>query len=53
VTVILDRYLARMRALAEHAIFNFENSPRTEFANCLQTGTPVPKPRKAKPDAEQ
>jgi integrase len=39
VTVIMDRYLARTRGLAEQAIFNFENSPRTEFANQLQTGT--------------
>jgi integrase len=37
ITVILDRYLARTRALADQAIFNFENSPRTEFANRLQT----------------
>ena len=36
-TVILDRYLARTRGLADQAIFNFENSPRTEFANRLQT----------------
>jgi integrase len=33
VTVILDRYLARTRALADQAIFNWENSPGTEFAN--------------------
>ena len=36
---ILERYLARTRGLAEQAIFNFENSPRTKFANQLQTGT--------------
>jgi integrase len=36
---ILERYLARTRGLAEQAIFNFENSPRTKFANRLQTGT--------------
>jgi integrase len=36
---ILERYLARTRGLAEQAIFNFENSSRTEFANQLQTGT--------------
>ena len=35
---ILDRYLARTRGLADQAIFAFENSPRTEFANRLQTG---------------
>ena len=34
---ILERYLARTRSLAEQAIFNFENSPRTKFANQLQT----------------
>jgi integrase len=37
ITVILDRYLARTRGLADQAIFNFENSPRTEYANRLQT----------------
>ena len=37
---ILERYLARTRGLAEQAIFNFENSPRTKFANQLQTSTP-------------
>jgi hypothetical protein len=36
---ILERYLARTRGLADQAIFNFENSPRTKFANQLQTGT--------------
>jgi hypothetical protein len=41
---ILERYLARTRGLAEQAIFNWENSPRTKFANQLQTGTP-PAPR--------
>jgi hypothetical protein len=35
----LERYLARTRGLAEQAIFNFENSPRTKFANQLQTST--------------
>jgi integrase len=34
---ILERYLARTSGLAAQAIFNFENSPRTEFANRLQT----------------
>jgi integrase len=34
---ILEHYLARTRGLAEQAIFNFENSPRTKFANQLQT----------------
>ena len=35
---IIEKYLARTRGLADQAIFNFENSPRTEFANRLQTG---------------
>jgi len=34
---ILERYLARTKGLAEQAILNFENSPRTKFANQLQT----------------
>jgi integrase len=36
---ILERYLTRTRGLAEQAIFNFENSSRTKFANQLQTVT--------------
>jgi integrase len=39
---ILERYLARTSGLAEEAIFNFENSPRTKFANQLQTGAASP-----------
>jgi integrase len=35
---ILERYLARTNGLAEQAIFNWENSERTKFANQLQTG---------------
>jgi hypothetical protein len=35
---ILERYLARTSGLAEQAIFKFENSSRTKFANQLQTG---------------
>jgi len=36
----LDAFpVARTRGLAEQAIFNFENSPRTKFANQLQTST--------------
>lgn len=35
---ILEHYLARTQGLAEQAIANFENSPRTKFANQLQTG---------------
>ena len=34
---ILERYLARTAGLAEQAIINWENSPRTEFANALTT----------------
>jgi integrase len=37
VTQILELYLARTRGLAEQAIFIFQNSPRTKFANQLQT----------------
>jgi integrase len=44
VAAILDRYLARTRGLADQAIFNFENSPRTEFANRLQTSVASKKP---------
>ncbi|WHQ72804.1 integrase [Methylorubrum extorquens] len=51
VTVILDRYLARTRALAEQAIVKPENSPRTEFANRLQTTSPTPKASKGKTHA--
>jgi hypothetical protein len=36
---ILERYLPRTSGLGEQAIVNFENSPRTEFANRLQIGT--------------
>jgi hypothetical protein len=50
---ILERYLARTRGLAEQAIFNFENSPRTKFANQLQTSTPTASSRKGKRDADQ
>jgi integrase len=34
---IMEGYLARTRGLAEQAISNFENSPRTRFANRLKT----------------
>jgi integrase len=34
---ILERYLARTKGLADQAIENFENSPRTKFANSLIT----------------
>jgi integrase len=46
VSQILDRYLARTRGLAEQAIFHFENSPRTDFANRLQTRPQGPEGRK-------
>ncbi|MCG5248285.1 hypothetical protein [Methylorubrum extorquens] len=48
VTMILNRYLARTRALADQANFNWENSPRTEFASHLQTANPTPKASKGK-----
>jgi integrase len=50
---ILERYLARTRGLAEQAIFNFENSPRTKFANQLQTSTHAASGRKGKRDTHQ
>jgi site-specific recombinase XerC len=50
---ILERYLARTHGLAEQAIFNFEHSPRTKFANRLQTGTAKAPSRKGKRDANQ
>ena len=37
VAVILERYLARTRGPGRPSDFDFENSPRTEFANRLQT----------------
>ena len=48
---ILERYLARTRGLAEQAIQNFENSPRTKFANQMQTTLLHRKARKEEPDA--
>jgi integrase len=45
---ILERYLARTRGLAEQAIFNFENSPRTKFANQLQTSAAAASKAKSK-----
>jgi integrase len=48
---ILERYLARTSGLAEQAIFNWENSERTKFANQLQTGSTSPMPSKAKRNA--
>lgn len=48
VTTILDRYLARTRALAGEAVTLFENAPSTKFANRLQTATPKTPKGKAK-----
>lgn len=48
VHAILERYLARTRGLAEQAIRNFENSPRTKFANQLQTVDPAARAEKGK-----
>ncbi|MET4788282.1 site-specific recombinase XerC [Bradyrhizobium japonicum] len=50
---ILERYLARTRGLAEQAIMNFENSPRTKFANQLQTSAANGSDKKEKRDANQ
>jgi hypothetical protein len=38
-TRILEKYLARTKCLSEAAIYAFENSKATEFANRLQTTT--------------
>ncbi|MGA8174514.1 MAG: integrase, partial [Pseudolabrys sp.] len=48
---ILERYLARTSGLAEQAIFNFENSERTKFANQLQTSTAPSMASKGKSNA--
>ena len=45
---ILERYLARTRGLADQAMINFENSPRTKFANQLQTSPSPPSPKERK-----
>lgn len=47
-SAILDRYLARTASLAQQAIFNWENSSRTDFVNRLQTGAPAPRASKGK-----
>jgi hypothetical protein len=47
----LERYPARTRGLAEQAIFNFENSPRTKFANQRQTVASPKIVRRGKHDA--
>ncbi|MBR1277457.1 tyrosine-type recombinase/integrase [Bradyrhizobium sp. AUGA SZCCT0283] len=48
---IIEKYLARTRHLSDAAIFNFENSPRTKFANQLQTSTLPPSAKKGKDHA--
>ena len=48
---ILTYNRSRTRGLAEQAIFNWENSPRTEFANRLQTGASTPTSLKGKSHA--
>jgi site-specific recombinase XerD len=48
VTIILEKYLARTRGLSDAAIMNFENSPRTDFANRLQTSAPMGKSKNDK-----
>ena len=48
VTSILEKYLARTRGLSDAAIINFENSPRTNFANRLQTRPPKGKKKNKK-----
>jgi integrase len=50
---ILERYLALTRGLAEQAIFNFENSARTKFANQLQTTDTAAVSGKGKRDVNQ
>ncbi|MCF4124958.1 hypothetical protein [Methylobacterium sp. SyP6R] len=49
--MILDRYLARTRALADPAIANWEKSPQTQFANRLQTRAQAASPRQEKTSA--
>jgi integrase len=49
---ILEKYLARTKALAIDAIDKFENSPRTKFANRLQTRTVKRPVKKAKTHAK-
>jgi hypothetical protein len=53
VHTIIEKYLARTRHLSDVAILNFENSPRTKFANELQTSDPAASNPKAKRNAQQ
>jgi adenosylmethionine-8-amino-7-oxononanoate aminotransferase len=50
VNAVIEKYLARTRTLAHQAILKFENSPRTEFANSLQTKAPSKRHPKGKSD---
>lgn len=52
VYLILERYLARTSGLAEQAIFNWENSPRTKFANLLQTSATTAMALRKKSDVQ-
>jgi integrase len=53
VHTIIEKYLARTRHLSDVAILNFENSPRTKFANELQTSDSAASNPKAKCNAQQ
>jgi integrase len=53
VTGILEKYLARTRGLSDAAIMNFENSPRTNFANRLQTSPPKGEKKNTKVQIQQ
>lgn len=50
---IIEKYLARTRHLSDAAIPNFENSPRTKFANQLQTVAHASAGKKGKRNAKQ
>jgi integrase len=50
---IIEKYLARTRHLSDAAILNFENSPRTKFANQLQTVAHASAGKKGKRNAQQ
>lgn len=50
---IIEKYLARTKHLSDAAILNFENSPRTKFANQLQTVARAVNGKKRKSDAGQ
>jgi integrase len=50
---IIEKYLARTRHLSDAAILNFENSPRTKFANQLQTVAHASAGKKGKCNAKQ